>query len=583
MTAQLAPSPVFRSWDNLGFPLVGGQLFTYAAGTSTPQATYVDSTQTTQNTNPVILNFRGECFLWLNPLLSYKFVLQDALGNLIWSEDNIQGAIGVSSNIVPSTTNTFTLGTPTISFANGYFGPNAVPVFDPVSGNIGYYARTAAEIAASVTPVNYAYAPYDLRRYGADPTGVVPSDTAMGSAISVCNVGGVIRAPAGTYLFNNPIVITGKSGITIEGDGCETIVAGAGTVFKYTGATSTNFIQISGGCFGCGIRRLQIENTSSAYTGSMLEDAASNYTFTEKVTFNITAGSGTHLNLDTAVNFYATECAFVNGSSSVLGQSASGTSFSNVVVFNRCAWASQSSTPIIYGGNDWVFRDCTWESLANGKAGAFSNQSATTPQLGITFDGCWFGDVTSGGNTWITCIGEAFNFRGNYIAGEATATSAIALQCAGIDIRGNFFNVLNIGVNFGVGACSGVVMQGNYFSAVTNQIANGANAPTNSLINPNSPNIPGNSRFFSLAANGYEWSPNGKMDQWFVASVSNGANAVSFPIAFPTACFNVTATLGTHQVGTATCYVSALTATGFTLTVVDNAGTDTAYIRAVGN
>ena len=121
MTAQLSPAPVFSSRDNFGFPLVDGKLFTYAAGTTTPQATYVDSTQTTQNTNPVVLNYRGEAFVWLNPLLAYKFVLQDAFGNQIWTEDNIQGAIGVASNITPSITNTFTLGTPTSpGYASSY-------------------------------------------------------------------------------------------------------------------------------------------------------------------------------------------------------------------------------------------------------------------------------------------------------------------------------------------------------------------------------------------------------------------------------------------------------------------------------
>lgn len=203
MTAQLAPAPVFRSWDNLGFPLAGGQLFTYAAGTSTPQATYVDSTQTTQNTNPVILNFRGEAFVWLNPLQSYKFVLQDVFGNLIWTEDNIPGAIGVGSNIIPTQTNTFTLGTPTISFANGYFGPNNAPVFDPVSGNIGYYARTAAEIAAVVTPTNYAYAPLDPWRYGADGAGGANDTTAF------ARVQLVLAQTTGTDQWRNGLAFPG--------------------------------------------------------------------------------------------------------------------------------------------------------------------------------------------------------------------------------------------------------------------------------------------------------------------------------------------------------------------------------------
>jgi hypothetical protein len=92
MTAQLAPTPVFKAFDSNGAPLMGGLLWTYAAGTTTLQATYVDSTQTTPNTNPIVLNLRGECNLWLNPSQNYKFMLTDSLGNQIWTVDNIVGS-----------------------------------------------------------------------------------------------------------------------------------------------------------------------------------------------------------------------------------------------------------------------------------------------------------------------------------------------------------------------------------------------------------------------------------------------------------------------------------------------------------
>jgi hypothetical protein len=91
MSVQLAPLPVFRAVANDGTALVGGKLFTYIAGTTTPQATYVDNTQTTTNTNPIILNSRGEANVWLVQSQTYKLLLQDAAGNLIWSVDQITG------------------------------------------------------------------------------------------------------------------------------------------------------------------------------------------------------------------------------------------------------------------------------------------------------------------------------------------------------------------------------------------------------------------------------------------------------------------------------------------------------------
>ena len=107
--ALLSPYPVMRFCDNNNNPLVGGQLFTYQAGTSTPAATYTDSTGTTANSNPVILNARGEANVWLLPGQTYKFVLEDSVGNVIWTVDNINpapnsGVVNTLTNVAGSNT-----------------------------------------------------------------------------------------------------------------------------------------------------------------------------------------------------------------------------------------------------------------------------------------------------------------------------------------------------------------------------------------------------------------------------------------------------------------------------------------------
>lgn len=88
MTAQLLPNVVQQFLDSNGVPLAGGKLYSYAAGTTTPQATYTDETAGTPNTNPVILNSAGKASVWLGSL-AYKFMLKDSLGNLIWTVDNV--------------------------------------------------------------------------------------------------------------------------------------------------------------------------------------------------------------------------------------------------------------------------------------------------------------------------------------------------------------------------------------------------------------------------------------------------------------------------------------------------------------
>lgn len=257
MTAQLAPTPVFRGTDAFGFPLYLGQLGTFIAGTNTPQVTYKDSTQVAQNTNPIILNPRGECNLWLDPTKAYKLVLSDALGNQIWTVDNITiGNANPSFSIIPTVDNLFTLGSPTFSFANLYLGPNHAPVLDTVSGNIGYYARTAAEIAASVTPTNFSYPPGNVLRYGADFTGVVDSAAAFLQARQVATQGSIeLLIPGGTYkstatlvwgFANLQVTATGKVVINFTNAGqCITIDGGAGGGGIY-GVTVRGYIKVVG-------------------------------------------------------------------------------------------------------------------------------------------------------------------------------------------------------------------------------------------------------------------------------------------------------------------------------------------------
>lgn len=92
-------SPVFKQkfFDNSGIPLNGGKLFAYLAGTSTKTTTYSDAGGSSANTNPVILNFRGEADVYIEPNKGYKFVLApstdtDPPANPIWTVDNVRSS-----------------------------------------------------------------------------------------------------------------------------------------------------------------------------------------------------------------------------------------------------------------------------------------------------------------------------------------------------------------------------------------------------------------------------------------------------------------------------------------------------------
>ena len=84
-----------------GAACVGCKLYSYAAGTTTPLATYTDSTGGTPNPNPTILDASGSAVIWLKGPSLYKLALYDSLGNLIWTADNIpvMGTGGGSSGV----------------------------------------------------------------------------------------------------------------------------------------------------------------------------------------------------------------------------------------------------------------------------------------------------------------------------------------------------------------------------------------------------------------------------------------------------------------------------------------------------
>jgi len=86
MSVLLTP-PYLQFEDENGVPLAGGKVFTYAAGTTTPKATYTDSSASQQLPNPIILDAAGRATIWIQG--AYKIVVQDAAGVTIRTTDNI--------------------------------------------------------------------------------------------------------------------------------------------------------------------------------------------------------------------------------------------------------------------------------------------------------------------------------------------------------------------------------------------------------------------------------------------------------------------------------------------------------------
>src|SRR5271165_4387117 len=93
-------APYRQQFDSAtGIPLAGGCLFFDAAGTSTPQAIYSDSSGSFQLNNPLQLDAAGSASVWLTNT-SYRIILTTGVpaqpcstfpGTQLWVQDNIPG------------------------------------------------------------------------------------------------------------------------------------------------------------------------------------------------------------------------------------------------------------------------------------------------------------------------------------------------------------------------------------------------------------------------------------------------------------------------------------------------------------
>jgi len=88
-------------FDNNGQPLNGGLIYTYQAGSTTPQATYTTINGNIANTNPIVLDASGRppTDVWLTYGVFYKFVVKTSAAVTIGTYDNIYGIVGVQASV----------------------------------------------------------------------------------------------------------------------------------------------------------------------------------------------------------------------------------------------------------------------------------------------------------------------------------------------------------------------------------------------------------------------------------------------------------------------------------------------------
>lgn len=199
MTGVIQTNPKVQFLAADGSPLVGGKLYTYLAGTSTPTTTWQDLNQSTANTNPIILDARGEAVVWLDPALAYKYVLQTSASVAVWTADNITGA-------TPAT------------FMTDLIGPGGAALIGMKRTDLANSVATTLQLWNDSNFVNL------LGDYLDGAVGTAAANTtALNNAISDLSAGGTIYIGQVVGDFNlNPITV-GSPNIRIVMDPCTTL------------------------------------------------------------------------------------------------------------------------------------------------------------------------------------------------------------------------------------------------------------------------------------------------------------------------------------------------------------------------
>ena len=212
MAVNLSPvgGVAAQFFDNNGIILSGGKLFTYAAGTTTPQTTYTTSAGNVARTNPIVLDSAGRVptggEIWLTVGVSYKFVLKDSNDVLIGTYDNVSSSFNTDASLVSYT---------------------------PAS--TGAVATTVqAKLRQTVSVMDF----------GAVGDGTT-DDTA--SIVAAFNNGGHVVFPKGTYKVTT-VVVSDIAGLTVDARSA-TFTSAYGNLFCFKNCDQFDWL---GGVFNAG-------------------------------------------------------------------------------------------------------------------------------------------------------------------------------------------------------------------------------------------------------------------------------------------------------------------------------------------
>jgi hypothetical protein len=208
-------------FDNSGVILSGGLVFTYLAGTTSPQTAYTSSAGNVAHTNPIVLDSAGRVAsggeIWLTDAVAYKFVLKTSAAVTIGTYDNVTGnASGVESGIYAA------FAAPTGSSLIGFIQ----------SGGGALATTVQSKLRQTISVADFGA--------GGDPA--IDATTSIQAAINAAGVNGSVYFPSGTYLLSSTIECLRNQQLIGNGVG-NTIIrryGNYGNTFNFVDAGSAN-------------------------------------------------------------------------------------------------------------------------------------------------------------------------------------------------------------------------------------------------------------------------------------------------------------------------------------------------------
>lgn len=181
----------WQFFDNNGRPLNGGKIYTYAAGTTTPQTTYTSWSGNIPNSNPIILDSAGRTpeQIWSTEGLLYKYVVADSDDVIIRTWDNIGGSV-VASDLASDLANTSNNAK-----GDALIGFKQSNISGFITGAVGKTVNDKLQELFSV------------KDFGAVGDGVTNDTDAFAAASTAINAagGGKLIIPPGTYILGKQL------------------------------------------------------------------------------------------------------------------------------------------------------------------------------------------------------------------------------------------------------------------------------------------------------------------------------------------------------------------------------------------